>query len=440
MRVAYCVFRSFTHDALRTTHHESTMGQFLYKAVNHTGEHITGHIEAADRKGAIAALTEKGQFVLDLQPKTKPKDLYVPAIASPAGMFLIKRIRSKDVLAFTSQLSTALRAGLPLLEAIKIIRDQQHKPALKNILDDIADSVRTGHSLSDAMSRHPRVFSQLYLSMIRVGETGGILEKTSAQMSALMNRDEKVKTSMKNASAYPAFVLSLGIVSVVVVVTWVLPNILKTLGGEVAILPWPTKLLLAVSNFFMFLFTTVRGWLLMILASAGLVYLGRWLRTKGRIQWDGFKLRIPVLGNVLRTIAVGRFARTLGTLTKGGVTILESLSVVRDTLGNEVLGREVDKVSEKVRTGAPLAEPLGQSGLFPPLLVQITAVGEQTGKLDELLLNAADTFDEEADAAVSRFMAVFPAALILMLALVIGFIIVATLLPVVMMSLGATAL
>jgi type II secretory pathway component PulF len=420
------------------------MGQFVYKAVNQTGERITGHIEAADRKGAVAALTEKGQFVLELQPKTKPASKQIESdilpLVLPAGYFFTKRIRSKDILAFTSQLSTALRAGLPLLEAIEIIRDQQHKPALRYILDDIADSVRSGHSLSDAMSRHPKIFSSLYLSMIRVGETGGILEKTTAQMASLLARDEKVKTSMKNASAYPMFVLSLGIISVIVVVTWVLPNILKTLGGEVAILPWPTKLLLAVSNFFVALFTTVQGWLFIILIAAGLIFLGRWLKAEGRVRLDSFRLSIPVLGNVLRTIAVGRFARTLGALTKGGVTILESLGVVRDTLGNEVLGREIDKVSEKVKTGSSLAEPLGQSGLFPPLLIQITAVGEQTGKLDELLLNAADTFDEEADAAVNRFMAVFPAALILFLALVIGFIIVATLLPVVMMSLGTTAL
>jgi type II secretory pathway component PulF len=227
---------------------------------------------------------------------------------------------------------------------------------------------------------------------------------------------------------------------VILVVTWVLPNILKTLGGEVAVLPWPTKVLLAVSNFFIALFTTYQGWFFIILIIAGIIYLNRWIKARGKVRWDGFKLHIPVLGNVLRTIAVGRFARTLGALTKGGVTILESLSVVRDTLGNEVLGREIDKVCEKVRTGSPLAEPLQQSGLFPPLLIQITAVGEQTGKLDELLLNAADTFDEEADAAVNRFMAVFPAVLILVLALVIGFIIVSTLLPVVMISLGSNAL
>ena len=172
----------------------------------------------------------------------------------------------------------------------------------------------------------------------------------------------------------------------------------------------------------------------------GLYALRRWTKTAGRAPWDSFKLKIPILGPVLQTIAVGRFARTLGSLTKGGVTILDALAVVRDTLGNEVLAREIDTVAEKVKRGENLANPLEQSGCFPPLLIQIVAIGEQTGKLDELLLNAADTFDTDADAAISRFMAIFPALLILVLAIVIGFIIAAALLPIVMMSLGAGTL
>ena len=164
------------------------------------------------------------------------------------------------------------------------------------------------------------------------------------------------------------------------------------------------------------------------------------MKYEGKLKWDTFRLRIPILGSVLRTIAVGRFARTLGALTEGGVTILEALGVVRDTLGNELLGREIDTVAEKVKRGEPLAGPLGESGYFPPLLVQIVSIGEQTGKLDELLLNAAETFDTDADSAVDRFMAIFPAILILLLALIIGFIIAAVLLPIVSISLGAGAI
>jgi type II secretory pathway component PulF len=308
---------------------------------------------------------------------------------------------------------------------------------MKQMLEDLAESVRTGHSLSESMSNFPKQFSVLYISMVKVGETGGILEQTTTHLTSLLAREEKVKTSLKNASAYPIFVLSLGLLSAVIVVTWILPKILSTISGGTGILPLPTRILLASSDFLKALVTTVGGWLFLVVIIAAISYLVRWTRSTGRNSWDRFKLKIPVLGTVLQTIAVGRFAKTLGSLTKGGVTIIESLAVVRDTLGNEFLGRELDKISEKVKTGSSLADSLSQSGRFPPLLIQITAVGEQTGKLDELLLNAADTFEEQADSAMNRFIAIFPAVLILLLALVVLFIIAATLLPIIQMELSA---
>jgi type II secretory pathway component PulF len=376
----------------------------------------------------VIELAEKTETVAVSGSKKAVLDL------AKLASFGSRRITSKDILALTGQLSTALQAGLPLLNALEIIREQQHKAVMRKLLDELVKSVSSGQSLSEAMANHEEVFSPLYLSMIRVGETGGILEQTTAQLALVLGRDEKIKTSLKNASAYPIFVLCIGLVSVIVVITWVLPSILATISGGVAALPWPTKVLMALSEFIKFY-----GWLVVILVVAGWFYLRKWIRAGGRIKWDAFKLKVPVLGSVLRTIAVGRFARTLGALTEGGVTILESLGVVRDTLGNELLGREIDEVAEKVKTGASLAGPLEVSGCFPPLLVQIVSVGEQTGRLDELLLGAADTFDAEADSAIAKFIAIFPAVLILLLALVIGFIIAATLLPIVIMELGAGA-
>jgi len=323
-----------------------------------------------------------------------------------------------------------------LLSGLELLRKQQHKISTKELLGDLVDAVSAGQSLSEAMAKHEKVFSPLYLSMIRVGETGGILEETSSQLADMLTREEKIKTSMKNASAYPIFVLCLGLVSVTIVITVILPKVINTLGADLTVLPLPTRILMSVSGFIQGLFTSFFGWIVLAAIGVGFYRLIKWTSTAGRLQYDTFKLRIPILGSVLRTIAVGRFARTLGALTKGGVTILEALGVVRDTLGNELLGREIDAVADKVKRGEPLADPLGESGYFPPLLVQIVAVGEQTGKLDELLLNAADTFDSEADSAINKFMAIFPAILILLLALVIGFIIAATLLPIIAMELG----
>jgi len=420
------------------------LGQFSYKAVDKGGGHITGIIEAADRRGAVASLTDKGQFVIELAEKAQTavvdSEKKVSLDLLRFVRFGSRRVSSKDVLAMTTQLSTALRAGLPLLNGLELIREQQHKIAMKNMLDDIVQAVSSGQSLSEAMAKHEKIFSPLYLSMIRVGETGGILEQTTAQLAGILTRDEKIKTNMKNASAYPIFVLCIGLASVTIIITWILPTIIGTISESGALLPWPTRMLLGISGFTKALFTKVYGWIILALIGAGVYYLRRWKRSEGKIKWDTFKLRIPVLGSVLRTIAVGRFARTLGALTKGGVIILEALSVVRDTLGNELLGREIDTVAEKVRRGESLAEPLSESGYFPPLLVQIVSIGEQTGKLDELLLNAAETFDSEADSAINRFMAIFPALLILLLALVIGFIIAATLLPIVVMTVGGGVL
>ena len=418
------------------------MGYFSYKAVDESGGHISGTIEAANRRSAVATLTDKGQFVTELAEDSKKLSA---AGSLKAALELSKlkfgsaRVSSKDVLAMTTQLSTALRAGLPLLNGLELIREQQHKSGMQEMLGDLVQAVSSGQSLSEAMARHEKVFNPLYLSMVRVGETGGILEETTGQLAGILTRDEKIKTSMKNASAYPIFVLCIGLISVTIIVTWILPSIIETIGSDVA-RPWPTAMLMGLSGFLRNIFTSWFGWLFIALNVAGWYYFVKWTGTTGRLKWDTFKLRIPVMGSVLRTIAVGRFARTLGALTKGGVTILESLSVVRDTLGNELLGREIDTVAEQVKRGESLAEPLGESGSFPPLLVQITSIGEQTGKLDELLLNAAETFDSEADSAINRFMSIFPAILILMLAVVIGFILVAALLPVLQLGTGAGGL
>ena len=418
------------------------MNWFSYKAVDQSGGHVAGTVEAIDRRSAVVALTEKGNFVTELTKEVRshsPDDSQAKTVTSDVGQLLkfgSRRVSSKDVLAMTTQLSTALQAGLPLLSGLELLRKQQHKIATKELLGDLVDAVSAGQSLSEAMAKHERVFSPLYLSMIRVGETGGILEQTSVQLADMLTREEKIKTNMKNASAYPIFVLCLGLVSVTIVITVILPRIIGTLGADLTVLPMPTRILMGISGFIKGLFTSFLGWMALAAISVGFYRLIKWTRTTGRLQYDMFKLRIPILGSVLRTIAVGRFARTLGALTMGGVTILEALGVVRDTLGNELLGREIDTVAEKVKRGEPLADPLGESGYFPPLLVQIVAVGEQTGKLDELLLNAADTFDAEADSAVNKFMSIFPAILILLLALVIGFIISATLLPIIAMELG----
>lgn len=411
------------------------MAEFQYNGVNDSGQAVSGLIQASDRKAAVALLAGEGCFPSELTESSAPS----AQVDISKGISDIKsslrfgsgRVTNKDILAFTSQLATALKAGLPLHSAIEIIKQQQQKHGMKELLSSLSEDVSSGDSLSDAMAKHSRIFSDLYVSMIQVGETGGILEQTTGQLSSLLERDEKVRTDLKNASAYPIFIVIIGLISVVIVLTSVLPKIVETMANP-EMLPLPTRMLLGISD----LLLGYGPFMLVILALVSAWFI-KWRVTKeGRFRLDSIKLKIPVLGPVLVAIAVGRFARTLGSLTSSGITILNALHVVRDTLGNELLSRQIDMVADKVKIGQPLAEPLAQSGYFPQLLVQIVAIGEQTGRLDELLLNAANTFDEQADAAVTRFMAIFPPALILLLAVVIGFIIAATLLPLMTMELS----
>ncbi len=410
--------------------------QFHYQGVDQTGNNINGIIEASDRRAAISALAQKGHFPTDIhEDASKNKtgnshqEINMPKLPVNFGS---NAIRSSDILAIINQLATALRAGLPLLNCLQIIRDQQAKPAVKKILNDLIHSVSSGESLSEAMTNHSYNFKPLSRALIRVGETGGILEQTTTQLAELMRRDEKIKTSMKNASVYPIIVLFVGLLSVIIIVTWILPKIVTSISGGVAALPWPTQAMLSLSNFFQ-----SYGWLAALVIAGFCVGFKAWINTpNGRFLWDGFKLKTPLVGKLLVSIAIGRFAHTLGSLTQGGITILESLNVVKDTLGNTLLSKEIDVVSEKVKTGSSLANALSESGYFPPLLIQITSVGEQSGKLDEMLLNAAETFDEQADAMITRFMTILPAIMILTLAVIVGFIVMSALLPIFTMDLG----
>ncbi|MHC4949627.1 MAG: type II secretion system F family protein [Planctomycetota bacterium] len=406
------------------------MATFEDIGVDASGQNVKGVIEAVDRKAAIADLSVRGQFASKL---TETGDA-VEAGANEGFSFSFggSRINDKKILEMTSQLATALKAGLPILNALEILKSQQKNERMGELLDELSVAVSSGQSMSEAMAKHPDIFSALYVSMVRVGETGGILDKTMQQLVNLMSREIKIRSNLIGALIYPFFILTVGLISMIVILIWVLPKIINTIGMEPSMLPLPTKMLMGLSQFLLSF-----GWLVAIGLVLGVYAFVKWKKSpQGRVSWDSFKLKLPLFGNVLRTLSVGRFARTLGALTSSGITILEALQVVRDTLGNEVLALQIDDVAGKVKTGSNLADPLEESGMFPALLVQIVAMGEQTGCLDELLLNAAETFDEQADTVVSRFMTLFPSLLILGLALVIAFIIMATLLPILTMDLS----
>jgi general secretion pathway protein F len=401
------------------------MPVFTYKAIGRSGQTIQGRIDADSAPAAKAILSQQGLFTDDLQLCSDTPGLNATPVKKRTSR---ARLSENSRAEFLRQLATALQAQLPLVTALHAVSQQNPQPVVKQLLEEFIEIINSGQSLSYAMNQYPRIFGRLDVSMVAVGESAGTLDESVTQLANLTENTLETRNSITTAALYPTFVLGLGLVSLAIVITWILPKILNTLSADIPTLPWPTMVIQKVSDFLQ----TPTAWAVLIALLILMIVMFRWKRTPtGRYAWDKIKLQIPVLRTVQRKWAVSRFARTLSTLIRGGINILDALQIVRNTMGNEVLAREIDKIIQQVRTGAPLAQSLQKSGQFPPLLVQIVAVGEETGKLAEVLLNAAEAFDRDTQIAIKRFMAVFPAALIVILALIIGFIIAATLLPIV---------
>ncbi|MBN1554208.1 MAG: type II secretion system F family protein [Phycisphaerae bacterium] len=402
------------------------MASFTYNAMDEAGQAVSGSIDAPNRGEAIAQLAARKIFVTDIQAGSDtPASKDGLSWSFPRRRRVPRRARA----AMLRQIATALQAGLPLLSALHVVYEQADSNAMKTLLHDLAQRVQAGESLSDAMAAHGRDFSALDVSMVRVGETAGVLDEVMGHLADFAEHDMDIREKVRSAATYPIFVLCLAAVSVVVIITAILPRVMGTvmegLGG--ASLPAPTRILLWLSEFLQ-----SYGWLvLIVLIAAGWGFNAWRNRPAGRLALDKFKLRVPVLGTALRRVAVARFARTLGTLSQSGIQILEALHVLRGTLGNEALARKIDKVAADIKQGQSIAEPLRETGEFPPLLIQVIAMGEKTGRLDELLLQTANTYEKETTSAIQRVMTVLPAVFIVVLALVVVFILAAVLLPII---------
>jgi type II secretory pathway component PulF len=401
------------------------MANFTYNAMDETGRAVSGVIDAPNRGQAISQLAERKVFVTDMQVATAA----APVEGSALSFLRRRRVPRRARASMLRQIATALQAGLPLLPALQVVHEQADSEALKTLLSDLEKRVQSGESLSDAMAAHGRDFSPLDVSMVRVGETAGVLDQVMGHLADFAEHDMDVREKVRSAATYPIFVLGLAAVSVVVIITIILPRVMGTVmeGMGATALPAPTRMLLWLSDFLQ-----SYGWfVLLVLIAAGWAFHAWRKKPAGRLALDKFKLRVPVLGTALRRIAVARFARTLGTLSQSGIQILEALHVLRGTLGNEALAQKVDKVAADIKQGQSIAEPLRATGEFPPLLIQVIAMGERTGKLDELLLQTANTYEKETTAAIQRVMTVLPAVFIVVLALVVVFILAAVLLPII---------
>ncbi len=411
---------------------KKTMPKFKYTALNRAGQYIDGEIEAIDMPSARIVLSDQGKFVSEIVAVEASADVdtiaeQVEHVAGPAIKKNFK-LSNREKQAFISQFATALRAKIPVMAALEVVAQQNPSKRVVKLVTFLTRQIRSGNSLSVAMAGLPAIFDRLDISLVKVGESTGSLDECMSRLSEVNERELEVNNTIITSSLYPVFVLFIGLISSVIVITWIMPRIISTLAVDIRWLPWPTRIMMNVGEYL----NSPAGWITVTAVCFAVLFIARWSRTiPGRLIFDRLKLALPIVGDMNRKWAVSRFARMLGVLTGNGVDMLTSLKVVRNCLNNEILARQIDNLVGQVRAGSPLAGPLKKSALFPALLIQVVSVGENTGLLPDMLINAADSFDKETDQAVKRFMAIFPAILIFVLAIFIGFLLMATLLPII---------
>lgn len=411
------------------------MPAYAYTGLNPAGKTIKG-IETAENVPALkAALKRQGVYLTGVA-ETAGGNSTGKGAASSGGSReidvgqLLDRIRPKDVAAMTRLMSTLLCAGVTLPESLVALTDQVESPRFKNVLSDVGSKVNEGSSLADAMSAHPKVFSKLYINMVRAGEASGSLETVLIRISDFMDQQEELRGKVTTAMFYPAAMALVGISVVTLLMVKVVPGIAEMFAGQGAELPFTTRFLIAVS-------AVIAGywWLLIILAAGGIQLFRKWHATPvGRELTDRVVLWLPVIGGLARKIAVARLARTLATMLASGVQLLQALDIVRSLLGNVVLEKVLTQARDEIREGAGIAAALKRSGQFPPLVTHMIAVGERSGQLEQMLTDLADAYDRETSAAITRATAVLEPVMIVLMGGSVGFIVFAIMTPILQLN------
>lgn len=412
------------------------MSAFRYQAVMADGRPTQGIVEAEDRRRALQLLGRRGLFASSLEACAPESTAVVAPAAAPAsrskarGWALERGVRRKDITAFTRELAALLDAAIPIPQALDSLGHEEDNPALRRTVLGLAESVRKGAALSAALDEHSHLFNPLYVNMVRVGEEAGALPRVMDDLATLLEHEDEVRSEVVSAVAYPVFVLAFGVLTVTLLMTLVLPRLFEMLQEMSQSLPLPTRILLGVSQGFR------DHWLWIGLGGGGLGYAAhRFLRSgSGRRWWDRWKLRLPYLGGVFRSAALARFSRTLGTLARSGVSLLPALRIVENTIGNVLLAELIARVAEDTRGGDSFAEPLRKLGVFPNSLIQMIGVGEDTGKLDEMLLKVAEIEERQMRTRTRTLISLLAPTLILVVGALVGFIVIALLLPIFKMS------
>lgn len=389
------------------------MATFTYTARAFNGDLRTATIDASSRDDVIAQLRKQRLSVVKIDQDAAKK----------IGRGSIK---TRDVVIFTRQFSTMINSGLPLVQALTILAEQTDNKALAEVTRKVVFDVESGNTVADALSKHPRAFTNLYVNMVAAGEAGGILDTILLRLATFLEKNDALVRKVKGAMIYPAVIMSVAAICVVVLLIFVIPVFAGMFASAGQALPLPTRIVIGASGFLKSYWWVIGA----VIITAGYMLQKYYASSNGKLVIDRLMLRMPVLGDVLRKSAVSRFTRTLGTLISSGVSILEGLEITAKTAGNRVIQDAIMQSRSSIAGGDTIAQPLQKSKVFPPMVISMIAVGEQTGGLDEMLSKIADFYDEEVDAAVSNLLSLLEPIMIVFLGVIVGGMVVAMYLPI----------
>jgi type IV pilus assembly protein PilC len=418
------------------------MPKYNYVALDARGNETKGSLEVATQNEAIGRVKEMGLFPTRIAEAEKVQEKKQAGKKARAGgkkrgaldiqikiPGLSGRVKLKVLTAFTRQLATLVDAGLPLLRGLRVLEKQERNAALKSIIGELALAIEGGSTFSEALAQHPKTFNRLYVNMVKAGELGGVLEVVLKRLAEFAEKAQKIKGKIKAALFYPIAVMIVATGILILLMTFVVPRFKEVFAGMDVTMPKFTLIVLAISD-------AIRHHILPTLGGVAVVWVLfiLFLKTKfGRLLWDKFKLKMPAIGPVISKVAISRFTRTLGTLVSSGVPILQALTIVKETAGNVVISNAVAKVHESVKEGETITAPLESSAVFPPMVVSMVDVGEQTGALPEMLLRIADNYEEEVDNSVAAMTSLLEPIMIVALAVIVGSIVIAMFLPLIAM-------
>lgn len=395
---------------------------YIYEGKNKKNQIVKDEIDAQTEEAARALLAKRG--IIPTKIKAKPKDIF-ENIA-----FLQPKITSKDVIIFCRQFSTMIDAGLPIIQCLDILQSQQENKKFKVILKNIKEAVEGGSTLADALKKYPDLFDNLFVNMVAAGEAGGILDTILKRLSAHLEKAAKLKAKVKSAMMYPAITMAVAVGVVVVIMVFVIPVFQKMFAEMNAALPKPTEVVIAISNF-------VKRNIIYIAIFVGLLgfsFKKFYATEKGKVMIDAILLKLPVFGILIRKVAVAKFTRTMGTMLASGVAILDSLDIVAKTAGNKIIEKAIYDTRIGIAEGRTMSDPLSASGVFPPMVCQMIAVGESTGALDSMLEKIADFYDDEVDEAVNSLTEMIEPMMMVFLGVVIGGLVIAMYMPIFSMA------